>query len=282
MAIGIISALLIPCSTTFADSIPTCTLGLCTIKNLLATAMQPVCSTMYIWGGGWNEEDTGAGKTSTSIGVSPHWKEFYEKQNANYNFREYRKEIGNLYLPLPEYIGYGLDCSGFVGWTVYNTVAGKVNSKGFVCKAKTMAKVYAEKYKFGKYTDFGKITSVKPGDIISICTEKIASHVYIALGQCEDGSILTIESSPPGVRLRGTKNYEGSFESQAVALAQKYISKYYPEWHKKFPDCVFRLDDYRQDSQMSWEISETSIMKDPDGYRNMTPKEVLKDLFNEN
>ena len=32
-----------------------------TIENLLYTALQPVGSTMYIWGGGWDGEDSGSG-----------------------------------------------------------------------------------------------------------------------------------------------------------------------------------------------------------------------------
>ena len=32
-----------------------------TIANLLMTAIKPLGSTRYVWGGGWNEENTGAG-----------------------------------------------------------------------------------------------------------------------------------------------------------------------------------------------------------------------------
>ena len=41
-----------------------------TLKELLLTALQPVGSTMYVWGGGWNEADTGAGPDAVTIGVS--------------------------------------------------------------------------------------------------------------------------------------------------------------------------------------------------------------------
>ena len=34
-----------------------------TIKNFLTTALAPVGSTMYIWGGGWNKADTGQVQT---------------------------------------------------------------------------------------------------------------------------------------------------------------------------------------------------------------------------
>ena len=32
-----------------------------TLENLLKTALLPIGKTMYIYGGGWNEKDTGAG-----------------------------------------------------------------------------------------------------------------------------------------------------------------------------------------------------------------------------
>lgn len=144
---------------------------------------------------------------------------------------------------------------------------------------RTQAQVLAEEHGFGQYKDFGQITDIKPGDIISISTEERLSYVYIAIGQCSDGSIVLIDSAPPGVQIRGTQDHNGSYESQAVKLARKYMSKYYPKWYKKFPDCVCKPDDYRNDSQMRWEISETSIMKDPDDYINMTHEEILKDMF---
>ncbi len=44
------------------------------LTDFLRTAMEPVGSTMYIWGGGWNSEDSGAGKDAKIIGVNPNWK----------------------------------------------------------------------------------------------------------------------------------------------------------------------------------------------------------------
>ena len=32
------------------------------LTDFLRTAMEPVGSTMYIWGGGWNSEDNGSGE----------------------------------------------------------------------------------------------------------------------------------------------------------------------------------------------------------------------------
>lgn len=258
--------------------------GLKTIKNFLKIALLPVGSTMYIWGGGWNETESEPGVSSTKIGILPQWNKFCKQQNSSYNFKDHclpiKRDDGCL-LPDPESIGYGLDCSGFVGWAVYNAMNTEDHHKSFVCKARTQAKVFSEENKFGEYKDFGQITNIKPGDIISISTEERFSHVYIAVGQCNDGSIVIIESAPPGVQIRGTQNHDGSYESEAIKLAETYMSKYYSQWHEKFPNCVCKPDDYRNDSQMSWEISESSIMKDPDGYINKTPEKILKDLFDE-
>lgn len=48
-----------------------------TLKTLLLTALEPVGSTMYVWGGGWNKADTGAGIEAVSIGVTSKWKAFF-------------------------------------------------------------------------------------------------------------------------------------------------------------------------------------------------------------
>ena len=65
-----------------------------TIKNFLTTAITPVGSTMYIWGGGWNKEDTGAGKDGVLIGLNPNWRNFCGKQKASYNYRRHRYQFG--------------------------------------------------------------------------------------------------------------------------------------------------------------------------------------------
>ena len=43
--------------------------GLKTIKNLLATAMEPVGTTLYVYGGAWNWQDTAASNQATTIGL---------------------------------------------------------------------------------------------------------------------------------------------------------------------------------------------------------------------
>lgn len=73
---------------------------------------------MYIWGGGWNKADTGAGTDGLRIGLNASWRKFCAKQKASYNYRKHRFAFGN-----------GLDCSGFVGWSVYNINKTKMENR---------------------------------------------------------------------------------------------------------------------------------------------------------
>ncbi len=244
-----------------------------TIKNFLATALQPVGSTMYIWGGGWSD-------IAQKFGVSLAWKAFFGKQDKDYKFTDYCLSVsadGEAEQPDSKYITQGLDCSGFVGWAVYNLLNEDDNGLSLVRKSVEQPKFFAKDCKLGEFSDYKTVTSVKPGDVLAIKE----GHVYISLGQCKDGSVVIVDSSPPGVQIRGTKDNSGSYDSEAVALANEYMSKYYPEWYAKFPNCVSKSADYKEDSKFSWDISSASGMTDPENYADKTPKDVLKDLFSE-
>ncbi len=242
--------------------------GISTIRNFLKTALQPVGSTMYVWGGGWNKEDTGSGIDAVSIGVSPAWAAFAAKQDADYDYNKTKYQIRN-----------GLDCSGYVGWTVYNILNTKAGNEGYVMKAKSMAKTLSQKG-FGTYRDKEKVTDHCAGDIMSsACSD--CSHVWIVLGECKDGSVVLLHASPPGVEIDGTVSAKGEKNSEAVRLARKYMQKYYPEWQKKYPDRS-RPETYLSHyCQMRWDISGNHVMTDPDGYRNKSAAEILEDLFGE-
>ena len=80
-----------------------------TLKKFLTIAMKPVGEAVYVWGGAWNEADTGSGDEALTIGVSPKWKAFFEEQDKDYDFEKTRFMIHN-----------GLDCSGFLGWALFN------------------------------------------------------------------------------------------------------------------------------------------------------------------
>ncbi|MCD8014226.1 MAG: Ig-like domain-containing protein [Lachnospiraceae bacterium] len=240
----------------------TCDLSSSTIKTLLSTALEPVGSTMYVWGGGWNEEDTGAGTEAVSIGVSVQWKTFFEQQTSSYDYRTTRYQISN-----------GLDCSGYIGWCIYNILNTTDGNEGYVMKASKMASNFASRG-WGTYKSASSVTDYKAGDIMSS-----SGHVWMVVGSCSDGSVVLLHSSPPGVRLAGTPSSSGNTSSEAVKLAASYMKKYYPNWYSKYPDCLVSSSYLSGYSQMRWDISGKSIMTDPDGYRSKTASAILKDLF---
>ncbi len=234
-----------------------------TLKKFLLTALKPVGSTMYVWGGGWDKADSGSGSDATRIGVSPKWKKFFQKQNSGYNYRNTRFQIHN-----------GLDCSGYVGWCIYNILEVENGQPGYVMLAQNMSKNFASRG-WGSYTAAGKVKDYQAGDIMSTS----AGHVWIVVGKCSDGSVVILHSSPPGVQLAGTPTPGGKQNSQAVALARNYMQKYFPEWFEKFPDCAkgsSYLTDY---SQMRWDLSGKVIMSDPENYRNKSANKILRNLF---
>lgn len=92
--------------------------------SFLKNALKPVGQTLYIYGGGWNEAQTGSGNEALTLGLSKEWKSFYDSQDSSYNYENYMYEIHK-----------GLDCSGYVGWTIYNTLETKSNhGDGYVLK----------------------------------------------------------------------------------------------------------------------------------------------------
>ncbi|MCR5700820.1 MAG: hypothetical protein K6G76_01600 [Lachnospiraceae bacterium] len=238
-----------------------------TIKDFLQTAIKPIGSTMYVWGGGWNKADTAAGKEAKTIGVSPSWKKFADKQKAGYDYRKYRYQIHD-----------GLDCSGYVGWCVYNVRNTENNKKGYVYSASKQAKKLS-KLGFGKYTDRKKVKDYKPGDIMS-STCGCCGHVYIVIGRCDDGSVVLVHASPPGVQISGTVTPSGKKNSQAYKLANKYMKKYYKKWTDKYPVMCKGTTYLTHYSRMRWNVTGTkAVLSDPDGYLDMSPEEVLEDLF---
>jgi len=236
---------------------PQVTPGLCTLENFLRTAMLPLGNTMYVWGGGWNEEDTGAGTEACTIGPSPQWKDFADRQSATYDYKETRYQIHN-----------GLDCSGFVGWVIYNTMETENGKDGFVFKSTEAAKTYAS-YGWGEYLPSGSAADWRPGDIASM-----KGHVWICLGTCEDGSVLLVHSSPPGVRLCGT--LKAGKDSDAVKLAEELMREHAPDWYQRFPDCSVAETYLTASGQMRWK---EETMPDCAGIQSMTAEEIADFLF---
>lgn len=233
-----------------------------TIETLLETALQPVGSTMYIWGGGWDDADNEAGGTSTRIGQSPQWKAFMKQQDANYDFEKHRFEREN-----------GLDCSGYVGWVLYNTFETKDGQSGYVTTSTDLAESLAQRG-WGKLIHNPK--TFMPGDIVSM-----EGHVWIVLGTCEDGSILLVHSSPPGVSVCGTpvprkteKTGNAEMEnSKAIILAEDYMTNHHAKWQEKYPNRSVG-ENYVEDVVV-FRWSE-NIMSDAERMQNLSAEEILE------
>lgn len=240
--------------------------GKSTLKKFLETALQPVGKTMYVWGGGWNEEDTGAGTDARTIGVSPEWERFFNKQNSSYDYNQTRYQIRD-----------GLDCSGYVGWCIYNIMNTSSGKEGYVMKAEEMASDFASRG-WGQYVGRFSVKDYQPGDIMSSsCSD--CGHVWIVVGACQDGSVVLVHSSPQGVQINGTVDRYGNTSSEAVNLAAYYMKNYFPKWYKKYPNCMRGESYLSHYAQMRWDVSGSSVMTDPQGYRNKSAAQILQDLL---
>ena len=283
-----------------------------TLKNFLATAMEPVGTALYVYGGTWDWQDVNSSNQSMTIGLSQSWIDFFQSQDENYHYKN--PNPSESYYPHQAWNQYyyaGIDCSGYVGWSVYNlmntensTVA---DNKGYVMSATKQAGVFASNEGWGTM-DMGDVLmdettgkpwvdedgdgrriyeghEFKPGDIFSM-----NGHVWISLGTCKDGSIVFMHSTPnttngAGVQISAigpNKNCE------AYKLANQYMNKYFPQWSERYGDQVLCLtfDSYTKvygdyAGKFSWNLK-NGVISDPDGYADMTPAEILADLFHEN
>lgn len=233
-----------------------------TIESLLETALQPVGSTMYIWGGGWDDTDSEAGGTSTCIGLSPQWEAFAKQQDADYDFEKHRLEREN-----------GLDCSGYVGWVLYNTFETKEGQPGYVTISTDLAESLAQRG-WGKQIHNPK--TFLPGDIVSM-----EGHVWISLGTCEDGSVLLVHSSPPGVSVCGTQvlgqmEKAGNAElekSTAVLLAEDYMTTYHAKWQEMYPNRS--VGEHYVEDVVVFRWSK-NIMSDAEQMQTLSAEEILE------
>ena len=220
-----------------------------TIENLLKTAMQPVGITMYIWGGGWNGEDQASGATSTQLGISKMWLEFTQMQDETYDFNNFRFERDK-----------GLDCSGYVGWVLYNTFEKESGLEGYVITSTDMAESLSKK---GWGNLIKNPQKFMAGDIVSM-----EGHVWICLGMCEDGSVLLVHSSPPGVSVCGTND-------EAVLLATEYMTRHSPQWQEKYPNRIVSLSYLENVTVFRWT---KSVMHDAEEFQSKNAEEVMRIL----
>ncbi|MBO4389396.1 MAG: hypothetical protein J5825_00895, partial [Lachnospiraceae bacterium] len=204
-----------------------------TLKKFLSVALEPVGTTLYVYGGGWNWQDTGSAKETRTLGLSTAWKEFFLTQNGTYDYQgaTYPKDGFNTAHAL------GLDCSGFVGWTLYNTLHTENDLPGYVGKSTTFASTLAQNG-WGSFETTPVREDLRPGDIISI-----KGHVWICLGKCSDNSILLVHSTPSaskeGVKGGGVSvSSIGGEGSVAAGLASKIMKEHYPLWSERYDPVI--------------------------------------------
>lgn len=270
-----------------------------TLKNFLATAMMPVGVTLYIYGGGWDWQDVGTSAQTRTIGVSDDWVRFFYSQDENYTFRdkdgdESKKDAAHSYYPYGEYNEYyyaGLDCSGYVGWILYNVMNTENGQAGYVMASTKIARTLAENG-WGEWTQNIKKpvnyidSEFLPGDVFSK-----KGHVWICLGTCEDGSILILHSTAAESRTGqpgGGPELSAIGESEdceAYRLADTYMSKYFPDWYARYPIALKDYEEYTKVEgeyigKFSWDLTgKNGGLSDPDDFRNKKPEEILKILF---
>ncbi len=228
------------------------------VGNLLLTALKPVGNTMYIWGGGWPDEEETEDADSVKIGVSPRWAEFAAKQDDTYDFETTRYQRHD-----------GLDWSGYMGWGGYNIKDSRNGKESYVVKATCMALTYS-KNGWGDFTEVEEVKEWRAGDIMSM-----KGHVWMVVGPCSDGSVVFLHSTPPGVSLAGTLLEDGS-ESEASKLAEEYIRTSYPDWYANYPEYGKDYTYLTTSASMSWN---RETLSDEAGLTKMSAEEVLQWMF---
>ena len=268
-----------------------------TLKNYLQTAMNPVGTALYVYGGSWDWQDVNSSNQALTIGLPHSWIDFFQQQDANYTYKN-SADPAHSYYPHNSWNQYyyaGLDCSGYVGWVVYNVMhtqnSVNTDNDGYVMSSTKMAKTFADKG-WGTWTR--DIKSFKPGDIFSM-----SGHVWTVLGVCDDGSIVFLHSTPSdskagqgggGVQLSALNpNSDDDKNCEAYKLVTKYMTKYYPEWSTRYDAVLRSYDSYATPAtgteyketwsgNFSWNLDGTGLT-DPDGYADMSAAEILADLF---
>ena len=272
-----------------------------TLKNFLQTALAPVGTTLYIYGGGWDWQDEGSAIQTRTLGVSQDWIRFFNSQDENYTFKEKdgdeaKADPKTSYYPYGEYNEYyyaGLDCSGYLGWVIYNTFESESGKNGYVGGSTGFAKRLSAKG-WGEWTQDIQVPDGKngytmlPGDVMSI-----NGHVWVSLGTCEDGSVVILHSTPSVSR---TGQPGGGVQISAIGadknceaykLADEYMSKYYPEWYERYqthlcdPARYFGFEGENA-GRFTWNTEGTADgLADPENLQEMTPEEVLAVSFGE-
>ncbi len=264
-----------------------------TLQNLLRTALMPVGTALYVYGGGWNWQDTGSGNTAMHIGLPQSWIDSFDCQNACYTYRS-DSNPAHSYYPTGGWNQYGyagLDCSGYLGWTLYNTLhtesASVSDCDGYVTPAAEFAHTLAQRA-WGTLSrqDCGnglqEPSSFRPGDIFSM-----DGHVWLCIGPCRDGSIVIAHSTPSpsktdcrggGVQLSALNPArDADKDCQAYRLAERFMQRY-PRWSARYqvqllPYSVYgKLSENPHTGLFRW----NDFLSDKEGVREQFAKEILQ------
>ncbi len=250
-----------------------------TLKNLIATALMPAGCVNYVYGGGWDWQDAGSSVQCKSIGVADSWKDFFFSNAGKYTYKPDYYPNGGW----NEYYYAGLDCSGYIGWVIYNINNTADGEEGYVMGSTKMAGNFAERGWGNAVTSF-KASDFKPGDIFSL-----KGHVWMCIGTCPDGSIVIAHSTPSKSRL----GKEGggvqlsalgtSKDCEAYKLADRYMSEFYPSWYSGYEAVLKNYADYTAVSggatgKFSWKL-DGGLLTDPDGLAGMSAAEVLRTIY---
>ena len=281
--------------------------GKTTLKNFLTTALQPVGTAVYVYGGAWDWQDDVSSNQSMTIGIPQSWIDFFQSQDASYDFK-FEDENGKAGLPSyytsnrgwNQYYYAGVDCSAYTGWLVYNITntedsTVENNENGYVGSATKQAKNLAGKG-WGTWNhDTAAVAAageLKVGDIVSM-----SGHVWVVLGVCDDGSVVFMHSTPsnsragePGGGIQiASLNPDGQSKTrcEAYKMADYYMSEYYPQWYERYAISQKNYTSYLGTSSnanagiFSWYLNgeEGALLTDPVGYADMTPAEILMDIF---
>lgn len=246
-----------------------------TLFSLLCAAMQPLGTTLYVYGGGWNLDDTGAGREAVTPFPSPAWKTFFLSQDEGYDYRRFRGSGCN------PWHGAGLDCSGYLGWVIYAALHRKSGLEGYVYPSTEMAGALAAR-------GLGRLVRPPcrflPGDLFSM-----EGHVWLCVGVCRDESLVIAHSSPTpsrrtgcpggGVQLSAIPACDSRPRCEALGLARRYMSQF-PVWSRRYeavsrPRTLYTVPGTNSNSgPFRW-----SALRDPEGIRSMTAGQVLQKLF---
>ena len=107
--------------------------GKTTLANFLRTALMPVGTTLYIYGGGWDWQDVGSSIQSRTIGVSPDWVRFFKEHDENFTFKgkdgdEENVDPATSYYPFGKYNEYYY--AGLFSWDTSDNGAGLTDPEG--------------------------------------------------------------------------------------------------------------------------------------------------------